>query len=162
MTDAIAPEVKGKTIDIGCGATLIRCCPGFDVYTDIVEPDLGLPGKYVRCAMESMPFADKEFEYARCYHAIEHCEDPDAACSEILRIASSGTISFPPAQAELMFGRREHRWFVFIDFPNDPKLCRLLFVRKRNPSYNIKSHVSGCQKSVNFHWEGSFDWRVIQ
>ena len=52
-----------RRIDIGCGATLRRCAPGFDVYTDIVECDVQLSGKYVRCAMEEMPFLDNEFDF---------------------------------------------------------------------------------------------------
>ena len=87
-------EQKPKRIDIGCGATLKRAAPGYDVYTDIVECDLDLPGKYVRCAMEKMPFANKEFEYARCHHVIEHTEDPAEACSELIRIAKAGVRSF--------------------------------------------------------------------
>ncbi len=154
---AVAPPHEGKWLDAGCGGTMQRIALGYDVYADIVEPELGLPGKYVRCALENMPFADKEFEYVRCYHAIEHCEDPDAACSELVRIARAGCISFPPAQAELMFGRREHRWFVFIDFGE-----RLLFVRKRHPSYGILSGVSGCQKTIDFDWKDGFKWKVIR
>jgi ubiquinone/menaquinone biosynthesis C-methylase UbiE len=144
-----------KKIDVACGGTLQRCAPGYDVYCDVVEPELGLPGKYVRCAMENMPFIDKEFDYARCHHGIEHCTDPDAACSELVRIAKSGIISFPPMHAEIMFGRRQHNWFVVVDSG------RLLFIEKRQPSYGIKSGVTRCKKNQDFKWEGSFDWMVV-
>lgn len=142
-------------IDVGCGGTLRRAKPGFDVYTDIVEPELGLPGKYIRCAMEKMPFKDKEFSYAKCHHVIEHVQDPDKACAELIRIAEKGILSFPPAQAEIMFGRKDHNWFVFID------RGRLLFVKKRHPSYGVPRRETNCQLNVNFPWEGSFEWQTV-
>jgi len=106
--------------------------------------------------MENMPFADKEFDYARCHHGIEHCTDPDAACSELVRIAKEGIISFPPMHAEIMFGRREHNWFVIVD------RGRLLFIKKRHPSYAIPRRVTRCELNVNFKWTGSFEWQVVE
>lgn len=145
-----------KKIDVGSGGTLRRCAKGYDVYTDIVEPELGLPGRYVRCAMEKMPFADKEFDFARCHHVLEHTIDPDAACHELTRIAQAGIISFPPAQAEIMFGRADHRWFVFVD------RGRLLIVKKRHASYGVPRSVTRCQLNVNFEWTDSFEWQVVE
>ena len=102
-----------------------------------------------------MPFKDKEFDYARCHHVIEHTEDPAKACSELVRIARGGILSFPPPQAELMFGRKEHRWFVFVD------KGRLLFVAKRHPSYGIERRKTGCTINVDFEWKDSFKWTVV-
>ena len=142
-------------IDCGCGGTIKRAKPGFDTYTDVIDPEPGMPGKYVKCAMEKMPFADKEFDFARCHHVIEHTTDPNAACYELTRIAKAGIISFPPMQAEIMFGRREHNWFVCVD------QGRLLFIKKRHPSYGIRRGLTHCQINVNFEWEGSFQWIVV-
>lgn len=155
--DAAQPKQEHpRKIDVGCGATLRRAAPGFDVYTDIVECELDLPGKYVRCAMEQMPFRDNEFDYARCHHVIEHTEDPGKACSELMRIARAGIISFPPMQAEIMFGRTDHNWFVVVD------RGRLLFIKKRHASYGIPRRVTGCELNVDFKWEGSFKWQVVE
>jgi SAM-dependent methyltransferase len=144
-----------KKVDVGCGGTLRRAAPGYDVYTDVVEPELQLPGKYVRCAMENMPFADKEFDFARCHHVIEHTEDPAKACSELIRIAKAGILSFPPMQAEIMFGRKDHNWFVAVD------RGRLLFIAKRHASYGVPRAVTRCELNVNFEWKDSFDYQVV-
>lgn len=146
---------KPWQVDLGCGGTIKRAKPGFDVYTDIVEPQEGMPGKYVKCAMEAMPFGHKEFDYARCHHVIEHTTDPDAACHELTRIAKAGIISFPPMQAEIMFGRRDHNFFVVVD------RGRLLFIRKRHESYGIPRGITRCELNVNFEWEGSFEWQTV-
>ena len=144
-----------RRIDIGSGDGR-RPAPGYDVYTDIFVPRTPMPGKFVLCPMEEMPFKDKEFDYARCHHVIEHTTDPDKACSELIRIAKAGILSFPTPQAELMFGRKEHNWFVFVD------KGRLLIVRKRHPSYGVPRQVTGCELNVNFEWKDSFEWQVIQ
>ncbi len=141
-------------IDIGSGDGK-RPAKGYDVYTDVFLPRTPMPGKFVLCPMEKMPFKDKEFDYARCHHVIEHTEDPDKACSELVRIAKGGILSFPPAQAEIMFGRKEHRWFVFLD-----KGC-LLFIAKRHPSYAVPRKQTGCELNVDYHWEDNFEWQVV-
>jgi SAM-dependent methyltransferase len=146
--------MEGKKIDIGSGDGR-RPAPGYDVYTDVFLPRTPMPGKFVMCGMESMPFADKEFDYARCHHVLEHTIDPDAACSELVRIAKRGKLSFPTAQAEIMFGRSDHNWFVFVD------RRRLLIVKKRYPSYGVARKISGCELNVDFEWEGSFEWQVV-
>ena len=145
-----------SSIDVGCGATRKRCALGYDVYTDIVEPKEILPGVYVKCPMEFMPFEDKEFDYARCHHVIEHTQNPDLACNELIRIAKAGIISFPPMQAEIQFGRKDHNWFVCID------KGRLLFIKKRHPSYGVPRRVTMCELNVDFHWTDSFCWQVVE
>ena len=142
-------------IDIGCGDGR-RPAKGYDVYTDVFVPRAPMPGKFVLCPMENMHmFGDKIFEFARCHHVIEHTNEPDKACSELVRIAKSGIISFPPPQAELMFGRKDHNWFVFID------KGRLLFVKKRHPSYGIERRVTNCELNIDFKWERTFKWQVV-
>ena len=147
-----------KRIDVGCGSGK-RPAAGYDVYCDIIEPRPGLvlPEPYYEYPMEDMRcFKDKEFDFARCHHVIEHVNDPDAACRELIRIARAGIISFPPPQAEMMFGRRDHNFFVFVD------RGRLLFVKKRHASYGVPRAVTRCELNVNFEWEGFFDWQVVE
>ncbi len=143
-------------LDCGCGSGPKRPAPGFDAYCDILDPKFVTARPYWQCAMEEMPFKDKEFDFARCHHVIEHVNDPNKACAELIRIAKAGIISFPPPQAEIMFGRKDHHWFVFVD------RGRLLFVRKRHPSYGVPRAVTGCQLNVDFKWEGSFKYQVVE
>ena len=144
-----------RRIDIGSGGGS-RPAKDYDVYTDINVPK-DPPTPFFQCAMEDMrTFKDNEFDFARCHHVIEHTNDPGRACTELIRIARAGIISFPPPQAEMMFGRRDHQWFVFID------RGRLLFVKKRHASYGVPRKVTGCQLNVNFEWEGGFEWQVVK
>jgi hypothetical protein len=134
-----------------------RAAKGFDVYTDVIDPSKAdVPGQYIQCPMEKMPFKDKEFAYARCHHVLEHTNDPDKACSELVRIAASGLISFPTPQAEIMFGRSDHNWFVFVD------RGRLLIVKKRYASYGVPRRDTGCELNANFEWRWTFDWQVVE
>lgn len=140
-------------IDIGSGGG-DRPAKGYDMHTDLYFPD-DAPVPFIKCSAEKMPFEDKYFGYARCHHVIEHVNDPNKACAEIIRIADSGRFSFPTPQAELMFGREDHKWFVFVD------RSRLLFVAKRNMSYGVPHKKTGCALNVDFDWKGGFEWAVV-
>lgn len=143
-----------KKIDIGSGGGR-RPAAGYDMYTDIFMPK-DPPKPFVQTPAEDLSmFKDKEFDYARCHHVIEHVNDPNLACAEIIRIAKAGRLSFPPMQAEVMFGRRDHNWFVCID------RGRLLFIKKRHASYGIPRSITRCELNVDFDWEGDFQWQVV-
>ena len=148
----------GVCLDAGSGIGPKRPAKGFSAYCDIIVPKNGdiVPENYHVAPLENMScFGDKQFNYVRCYHAIEHCLDPDKACSELIRVGKGGLISFPPMQAEIMFGRKEHNWFVAVD------RGRLLFIKKRHPSYGVPRRATGCQLNVNYPWTGSFKWQVV-
>jgi ubiquinone/menaquinone biosynthesis C-methylase UbiE len=68
---------------------------------------------FVNAMIDStLPFKDKEFDFAYSHHVFEHLEDPTTACEEMMRIAKSGVIIAPSILAELIFGRPYHRWLV--------------------------------------------------
>lgn len=142
-----------KKADIGAGR---KPAPGYDVYTDVYTPKAIFPNKFVMCPMENMPFKDKEFDFARAHHVIEHTIDPDKACSELIRIAKAGVLNFPPPQAEMMFGRYDHNWFVFVD------RGRLLFLKKRYKNYEVPREVTRCELDVKFEWKDKFEWQVVE
>lgn len=146
-----------KRIDVGSAGGR-RPAPGYDVYTDIFQPDRPpKDGKFIICPMEDMSiFADKEFDFARCHHVIEHVNDPEKACSELIRIAKAGAITFPTLQAEIMWGRPDHNWFVAID------RGRLYFITKQHPSYGTRKQFPRCEWDVTFNWEGSFNWVIVE
>jgi len=61
----------------------------------------GVPFKFIdgkpvtECSVESMPFADKEFDFVYCSHVLEHVESPEKACNELMRVSKSGYIETP-------------------------------------------------------------------
>lgn len=60
-----------------------------------------MPFRYVdgkpiyECNVESLPFADKEFDFVYCSHVLEHVEHPDQACRKLIRVAKRGYIETP-------------------------------------------------------------------
>lgn len=154
-------------IDIGAGP---RNRKGFDVYTDIYLPDEVKNNpealkKFVLTPFEDMHmFKDKEFDYAFSHHVIEHVNDPDKACSELIRIAKEGVLYFPTWEWELCFGRQGHNWMVKEDYPN-----HLLFLKNKKEPYFNKLHRFPKEKrrfirseSPAFKWKDSFTWTVLE
>ena len=144
-----------KKLDCGCGQGR-RPAPGYDAYCDVFEPTTKMPGPYYKCPMEDMScFQDKEFDFARCHHSLEHVTDADAACRELNRIAKSGLISFPGPLAEMCYGRRDHNYYIF------PEKGRLIFVPKFHLSLGVPRRDVGGQLNIDFEWHDSFEWVVV-
>jgi len=163
-----------KKIDIGCGGRKLH--EGYDVYTDIYKSDAvknnpEVNKRFVLASMEDMSmFKDKEFDFARCHHVIEHVNDPDKACSELIRIAKSGVLYFPTVQADILIGRADHNWLIFPIDVKGEKQKHLLFIRKRFKSY-YPPHKKALPPEIRpmislqapiFRWKGSFKWTVVQ
>lgn len=149
----------GICLDAGCGSGPKRPAAGFSAYCDVIKPREGvqLPDPYYVAPLEDMGcFTDKQFDWVRSNHSLEHCIDPDKACAEIIRVGKAGIISFPPPQAEMLFGRRDHNWYIFVD------RGRLLFVSKWHDSLGIPRAVTRCELNVNFTWQDSFEWQVVR
>lgn len=114
-----------RMVDIGSGA---HPHPKAAVAVDkFLTPDHRLFGKgaqievesiekqgvqFVCAGIESMPFADKEFDVAYSHHVLEHVDDPIVACREVMRIATKGVIYTPSAFSEIAFGRPYHKWLM--------------------------------------------------
>lgn len=146
-----------RRLDCGCGGGPKRPAQGFDAYCDVLDPKHVTVSPYFQCGMEDMRcFVDKEFDYVRCHHVIEHVQDPDKACRELIRIGKGGLLSFPPPQAEMIYGRKDHRWYVFVD------RHRLVFVPKFHESLGIPRAIAGGGLNIDFQWEGSFEWLVLR
>ena len=66
--------------------------------------------------IEAMPFGDKVFDAVICRQTLEHVDDPEAACTELVRVAKSGYITAPDEDStrkDIGAGRRlYHKWLL--------------------------------------------------
>ncbi len=93
-----------------------------DVITDLTFSDTsnrnGAPilfrkgKKYVECAIEDLPFKEKEFDFVFCSHVMEHCVDPEKAAAELSRVSRRGYVEMPRLFSEFVLGNPSHRWMV--------------------------------------------------
>ena len=126
-----------RLIDLGCGGSPHpRALVGVDAYLAPVERHSGRGPvldsamfrsrgvKFVNASLESLPFKDKQFDFAYSHHAFEHLADPKKACAEMCRIAQAGAIITPSIFGEIAFGRIYHRWLVIA------RNNLLIFIRK--------------------------------
>jgi SAM-dependent methyltransferase len=65
--------------------------------------------------VEKTPFADKEFDFVYCSHVLEHVQNPETACSELMRIGKRGYIECPTRGKDTFFHTAKasnHAWAV--------------------------------------------------
>src|SRR5690348_16352149 len=86
-----------RVLDVGSGhrphedAThLVDLLPEDDSERGKPIQQLGLP--LLLANVESLPFKDKSFDYVYASHVLEHTQNPEAACQELMRIARAGYI----------------------------------------------------------------------
>lgn len=120
---------------------------------------------------QHLPFKDKCMDYSYAKHVLEHVEQPDKACREIIRISKAGYIETPTWLWEILFGRRYHLWLV------KKENNKLVFTRKNDvncPSNtfdgdelyanNKQFHDMFVKNvdlfSVRFHWKGEFSFSL--
>lgn len=81
----------------------------------------GVPFKHIEgkpvfeCGVEEMHFKDKEFDFVYCSHVLEHVENPEKACEELMRVAKRGYIETPTRGKDLWLNTAKssnHRWAV--------------------------------------------------
>lgn len=104
-----------KCIDIGGGR---KPWPRANVVVDsndefakhVLPGQTFVPGSIT----QRLPFQDKEFDFATCFHVLEHVNDPVVAAAEISRIAKEGLVEVPHPTKDgmLLFHETDHRWFV--------------------------------------------------
>ena len=115
-----------RVLDVGSGhrphedAThLVDLLPEDDSERGKPMQHLGLP--LLLATVESLPFKDKTFDYVYASHVLEHTQNPESACRELMRIARAGYIETPSPFYEQGYnypaaerGWSFHRWFVYL------------------------------------------------
>lgn len=126
LTNRLSPDAR--VLEIGPGhAPFFRA----DTFVDFAPwPIKGVPAeKLVKCdiATESLPFADKSFDFIYCRHVLEDMWNPFHLCREMERVGKAGYIETPSPIAELTRGvdgppsnppqwrgYHHHRWVVWV------------------------------------------------
>jgi SAM-dependent methyltransferase len=65
--------------------------------------------------VQRLPFRDNIFDYALCFHVIEHVADPRAALCELQRVAKAGYIETPNEMFDFVVPYQDHRNRVSYD-----------------------------------------------
>lgn len=116
-------QATDKVLDIGSGhdpfpfAThLADFAPDDDAYGRNGIACKQIDGKdFYACNIENMPFEDKEFDFVYCSHVLEHTDNPEKACSELMRVAKRGYIETPSRGKDLFLNTprvSNHNWSV--------------------------------------------------
>lgn len=118
-------ESSESVIDLGCGTSPCQwATAAVDKYIEPIHREFGANKaidvskfekagiKFYEADLESLPFANKQFDFAYSHHVVEHLDNPSAALNEMQRIAKKGVIMCPSIFAEGMFGRKYHKWLV--------------------------------------------------
>jgi len=72
---------------------------------------------FVVLDIEYLPFQDKSIDYIHCSHVLEHVENPEQACSEIIRVGKAGYIETPTFMKDALFSWAKeirHKWHVVV------------------------------------------------
>ena len=177
-----------NVLDMGSGHIPF---PMATVLADIALSDssvgrAGVPFKHVdgkpiyECSVEATPFADKEFDFVYCSHVLEHVDNPEAACRELMRIGKRGYIETPTRTKDLIFGTAKtsnHRWavsqendvLVFTEYtPSDLEGIGTNLLldmncaprNKREKALAALEYVKPHQLNTMFMWEDSFKFCV--
>lgn len=115
-----------KVLDIGSGNVPF---PLATHLADITIEDnaygrAGVPFKYLEnkpvyeINIEDMPFEDKEFDFVYCSHVLEHVENPERACRELMRVGKRGYIEVPKYHKDLIFNTARisnHLWKIELE-----------------------------------------------
>jgi len=121
---------KGKPVlDYGCGYF-----PRGDVNCDIIPRDA--PNfVLVSPDTEKLPFEDKEFGAALCFHVLEHLDNPDHLLKELNRVADEVYVITPNPTFPQNLLHPEHRWIYL----NGKRIKNPLYPHIKDfPSYFLK------------------------
>lgn len=140
-------EVKGKTIDVGCGGfmpSVLGVTHACDVYdAKKFLKSVGWKGEFKVASVTGLPYSDKEFEVAICSEVIEHLDSKEKvikAFRELDRISKNWIVTTPSAydrdpDHKFHFGYNDDNLFDFL-----PKELEILVIRKGYYFYLSNNH----------------------
>ena len=147
----------------------------------------GIPLKHVdgkpiyECSVERTPFADKEFDFVYCSHVLEHAENPEAACNELMRIGKRGYIETPTRAKDFFLVMAEishHKNYVELEdgvltfrrYKNDEIkgigyniLLQMCCNPKtdREKAFSTLLNIYPSRVNTMLLWEDKFDFKVL-
>jgi SAM-dependent methyltransferase len=70
---------------------------------------------FVILDIHNLPFKSKSIAYIYCSHVMEHLDDPEQACAELIRVGRAGYIESPTLMKDALFSwakELNHRWHI--------------------------------------------------
>jgi len=128
--------------------------------------------------VERLPFANNSYDFVFCSHLLEHLDNPGAAMRELMRVGRRGYIEVPTRLSDVMFNftrlDNHHRWHglvlgttvVLIEWNGWERreLGNDFFDALHSEYSNGFQDFFERNRDLFFascHWEGSFDFVVI-
>lgn len=179
MTVLLGIREGDKVLDVGGGFyPFSRAQVVTDISFSLCSERNGTPMlfregvRYVECPAEDLPFGDKEFDFVFSSHVLEHTEDPEAACREMIRVAKRGFVEVPNEVSDFLCGNPTHRWritrrggvltFQPRNYMESPFRNFLHSFVLRDPEF-FDWVYRGFRNILNiqFEWEDRFDFQVF-
>lgn len=146
----------------------------------------GAPFKYqddkpvYECNIEKLSFGDKEFDFIYCSHVLEHVNNPERACDELMRVGKRGYIEMPTRGKDLFFDYAKisnHKWaveyvhskLVFTEYTNEEiegLTCNVLNQMfecpetQREKAFSALVYLKANLINTMLLWDTKFDYEV--
>lgn len=130
---------------------------------------------FVNASGETLPFADKEFDYIICNQVLEHSEDPERFLQEIIRVGKAGYLETPSLLGEWLFPKKAHRYVVLCigeklvlydknrvpgNYANDYGELFLNYLPYQSLPYKLLPFSEGELMHVRYEWKDDIDYLI--
>ena len=68
---------------------------------------------FVIADAQELPFKSAGFDYAIALHIVEHLDNPEAFCREVVRVSKRGYIETPGKLSDLFLPEFFHKWYAY-------------------------------------------------
>ena len=155
-----------KILDIGCGYTAHESA---SVICDVQDlSNFYKDKKFIRLNEKTLPFKDKEFDFVRASHVLEHVKDIDFFIKELERVSTKGYIELPTIlEDNLVFeNKKDHLWHMeFDDNKNELQISnKVQYLEPVITVSSIKKFSKYFRQSLvlELYWENSIDFKKIE